>query len=91
MYYNFTNSNSKSELLDTAYMLIQQNPANLMIFASENKTVGPCKKVLNVNIFIYWYALLVSISQAGYAGFEPANSGVKTLCLASWRIPKVPF
>lgn len=53
MYYNFTNSNSKSKLLDTAYMLVQQNPANLMIFASENKTVGPCKKDLNVNIFIY--------------------------------------
>lgn len=44
--YCFTNNNSKAELLDTAYMLVQQNPANLMIFANKNKTVGPCKKDL---------------------------------------------
>ena len=51
MYYSFTNNNSKVELLNITYMLIQQNPANLMIFASENKTVDLVKKDLNVNIF----------------------------------------
>lgn len=53
MYYSFTNNNSKVELLNITYLLIQQNPANLMIFASENKTVDLVKKDLNVNIFIY--------------------------------------
>lgn len=42
--YNFTNRSYKSELLSTAYMLIQQSPDNLMIFAREDETVGPCKK-----------------------------------------------
>lgn len=53
--YCFTNNNSKAELLDTAYMLVQQNPANLMIFANKNKTVGPCKKDLTELLELSYY------------------------------------
>ena len=28
---------------------------------------------------------------AGVAGFEPANGGIKTRCLATWRRPNKPF
>lgn len=53
--YSFTNHNYKSELLSTAYTLIQHNPDNLLIFASADETVGPCKKDITELLELSYY------------------------------------
>ena len=34
------------------------------------------------------FNMLILIGLTGIAGFEPANAGVKVLCLTAWRYPK---
>lgn len=98
MYYNFTNSNSKSELLDTAYMLVQQNPANLMIFASENKTVGPCKKRLKckyiyilIPLIKYCLQYLYLYPKLGMLDSNQRIQGSKPWALPLGEYPKYRF
>ena len=44
-------------------------------------------------LIIYYFKKSQTLSHlgflAGYAGFEPANAGVKVLCLTPWRIPNI--
>lgn len=53
--YSFTNRSYKSELLNTAYTLIQHSPDNLLIFAREDETVGPCKKDVTELLELSYY------------------------------------